>query len=139
MYPKIKLSILGIVVSLGLFAQGKLYIVPQVDCFFGSIKGVDSTNNKQSFIKTRDLTRKIFLVGIRLTYTNKSFAISAGIDEALYSSAYYRNESKSIPNRIDSKHFEYENNGPLAIFIEPCYELFDFNVKMPKWLSHNPN
>lgn len=136
MNSRIKLTILGILFSLEFFAQGKLYIVPQIDCFVGSIRGTDSINNKQFFIKTKDWTRKTFLFGIRLTYTNKSFGVSAGIDQALYSSAFYRNEDKSNANRIDSKHWEAEGNGPSAIFIESGYELLDFKAKMPAWLSH---
>jgi hypothetical protein len=138
MYKKFVLVIAVILVSPVLFAQGKLYIVPHIGFHSGAYKGVDSVNDKQNFIKTKPFLRKDFIIGFKLTYTYKSLGISAGIEQGVYSSGFYRNEDKSLPYRIDSKHTASEGNGPTILFIEPRYELFDFNIKMPKWLSNNP-
>src|SRR5258705_6365964 len=103
MYKKLVLIITVILVSPVLFAQGKLYIVPHLGFHSGSYKGVDSVNNKQSFIKTKPFLRKDFIIGVKLAYTNKSLGISAVIEQGVYSSGYYRNEDKRLPNQVDSK------------------------------------
>jgi hypothetical protein len=113
-------------------------VVPHFGFHSGAYKGVDSVNRNQDFIKTKPFLRKDFICGIKLTYAGKSLGISMGIEQGAYSSGFYRNEDRSIPNRIDSRHTASEGNGPTILFIEPRYELFDFKVKMPKWLSNNP-
>ena len=140
MTVKINFTLFFSLVSLGLFAQGKLYITPHINCFVAAYKGVDSVNKKQDFIKTKNFTRKDFLVGIKLTYLNKRFAVSAGIEEGIYASGfYYKKEPQNLANRIDSKETIAEGNGPNIIFIEVQTELSKYlNIKMPKWLSKNP-
>jgi hypothetical protein len=138
MDKKLVLIITVILVSPVLFAQGKLYIVPRLGFHSGSYKGVDSVNNKQGFIKTKSFLRKDFIWGIKFTYTHKSLGVSLGIENGVYSSGFYRNEDKRLPNRVDIRSARSVGNHLLVIFIEPRYELIDLNIKMPKWLRNNP-
>ena len=137
MYPKIKLTVLGIIFSLGLIAQGKIYIVPYLGFYTGAYKGVDTVNNKQNFIKTKPFLGKDFTIGIKLNYYKNRLGITAGVGAAFYSTGFYRKEDKSNPLRVDSRSTISE--GPwISYFAETRYSLLDFNIKMPKWLSKNP-
>ena len=129
--------------SFGLHAQGKIYIVPQIECFVGKIKNDKELNNKQNFVSERIFIKKYFLPGAKISYVNKISDLSIGIEAAIYGSGWQRNEKRSNSitvnpqgfDKIDSRHFEAEGNGPFSIFIDASREVLAFNKKMPRFLS----
>lgn len=130
-----KLSILTIVIflSLGLFAQGKFYITPQVFAFVPSYKGVDSVNKKQTLLKTRNFARKDFLVGVHLSYYNSPLCFSLGIEQAAYSTALYQKENKTMRHKESSSALNVIN-----YYFEAKYDIWKYNKKLPKkWRSEN--
>jgi hypothetical protein len=134
MQNKIKLSIIGSIILLGLFAQGKIYVTPQVFAFVPSYKGVDSVNRKQTILKPRNFNRKDFLVGFNLAYYNAPISVSAGIEQAVYSTGFYE----------QSNIYAGKNGGSLSglnlinYYLEFKYDLWKYNKKLPKkWLTEN--
>ena len=146
MKMKILLTATCALFSLGLFAQGKIYIVPQIECFVGKIKNDKELNNKQNFVSERIFIKKYFLPGAKISYVNKISDLSIGIEAAIYGSGWQRNEKRSNSitvnpqgfDKIDSRHFEAEGNGPFSIFIDASREVLAFNKKMPRFLSKAP-
>ena len=137
MITKINFTFFFLLVSLELFAQGKLYITPYTNCFVAAYKGIDSVNSKQSFIKTRNFMGKDFLMSINLTFIKDPFTISLGIEQGVYSSGYYHKEGKNTYPRVDSK-VTLSQYDLIVYYTDFKYNLFGYNVKKPKkWLKKN--
>ena len=133
MFAKTSLTFLLTLISLVLFAQGKLYIIPRIGFYCGSWSGSDSVNKKQDLIRSAPFLRKDFIAGVYLLYVKKNWSVSAGIEEGNYSSGFKHTERRSNPLRVDSK--ETISQGSLAVlFTEMKMEIADVNIKKPVWL-----
>ena len=128
------LSIIFLLIYLGLFAQGKFYITPQVFAFVPSYKGVDSVNKKQTLLKTRNFARKDFLVGINLAYYNKPFYFSFGVEQAAYSTAFYQKDDGVLRYKSTSSALNVIN-----YYFEAKYDLWQYTKKIPKKWRNNDN
>ena len=133
MHIKEFLTFLFILVSLGLKAQGKLYITPRIGFHTGSYDGVDSINNKQDLIKTRRFQQKWFHVGIYLSYIHDKYDLSMGIEQGDYTSGIYYGGDRYRPDNVIHKSSVATQNR--ILFTEFKYDAWGWNVKLPKWLK----
>ena len=132
---KIKLFFFTVLITAATktIAQGKFYIVPQVFAFVGSYRGVDSVNKKQTLLKTRNFSKKDFLVGVNLSYYKEPFMITFGVDQAVYTTSFYYKEDGLL-----YKKASYSAMNLVNYYVEIKYDVWKYNKKLPKrWLNEN--
>ena len=123
------------IVSLWSFAQGKLYIVPQLGFYLGSYRGVDSVNKNQPYFTTRKFQWKQLIYGIKLSYYKNNFEFSAGIENGKYATGFYYGGDNSRPDNVVDRSSAAEDYN--AFFGELKHNLFPINIKLPKWLKRD--
>jgi hypothetical protein len=124
---KINFTIIFVTISLGLLAQGKFYITPQVYAYVGSYREVASVNKNQAFIKSRNFTRKDFLVGEDLSYYSDPLTISLGIGQAEYSSGIRYEENKILFTKLT-----YSGLNIINYYLDFKMDKWAYNRKIPK-------
>ena len=130
---KICLTIIFLTISLGLFAQGKFYVTPQVFAFVGSYKKISEVNKKQDFIFSRNFTKKDFLIGASASYYKEPLCISIGIEQAAYSSGYIY----KVENLLYEKA-AFSGINVINLYTEVKYDIWNYKKDIPKkWRNEN--
>ena len=127
-----------LLLSSGLMAQKKVYFEPYLGFYFGSYKGVDSINKKQSIIKSNPLGRhggKDFGIGGRLTYIDNNMVISAGAESSYFTSGYKHIEPPVYP-KVDN-YVSFGQGNCKSFYGQLGYHLTDINIKKPRWMGKN--
>lgn len=132
-YKSFVLVLALLVVSPGLYAQGKLYLQPYFGFYVGAYRGIDSVNSKQDIIQNNSFWGKDFNVGGNFSYIKNSLSLNLGLEKAFFSAGYKRIEPKVYP-KVD-QFTSISETQALACYIESSYEAFNWNVKMPRWLA----
>ena len=131
---KLAFIIIFLQISLGLLAQGKFYVTPQVFAFVGSYRGVDSVNSKQSILKTRNFARKDFLVGINIAYQKGANMVTLGIEQAAYASSFYYKKDGLLYGKT-----KYAAINLINYYLEFQHDYWFYNKKVPKkWTNNKP-
>jgi hypothetical protein len=130
---KINFTIIFLTISLGLLAQGKFYVTPQVFAFVGSYKGINEVNKNQDFIFSRNFTKKDFLIGASLSYYKEPLCISVGIEQAAYSSGFIY----KVENRLYNKT-AFSGRNVVNLYTEVKYDIWNYKKRIPKkWRNEN--
>lgn len=126
---KIAIFVIVIFLSLGLFAQGKVFLEPYLGFFVGFSKENKSINRKQNIIGHNYFGSKDLAIGGKISYQNHKHKISLGYETSYYHSNY-RHRERGLP-RIEGRYsVSYGHFN--SIYGEYAKQLIDFNVKMPK-------
>lgn len=129
---KIAIFVIVIFLSLGLFAQGKVFLEPYFGFFVGFSKENESVNRKQNIISHNYFGSKDLAVGGKISYKNDKYKVSLGYETSYYTSNY-RHRETGLP-RVEGRYST--SNGPFnSIYGEYAKQLIDFNVKMPQGLK----
>ena len=126
---KIAIFVIVIFLSLGLFAQGKVFLEPYLGFFVGFSKENEQINSKQNIISHNYFGGKDLAVGGKISYKNNENKVSLGYETSYYHSTY-RHRETGLP-RVEGRYGTFY--GPFnSIYGEYAKQLIDFNVKMPK-------
>ena len=133
---KITIFVIVIFFSLELFAQGKVFLEPNLGFFVGRSKENPAINKNQNIINHYYFGGKDLAVGGKLSYKYFKSKFSIGYETSYYTSEYKHIET-GLP-RINS--LSSAGYGPFnSIYGEYAKQSTNFNVKMPrsfrKWMK----